>query len=97
MGYGECYAFTDEEWQTVIGATGNQGRSICNAFQSSGCWQVRALTRNPSGTQAQELQKAGVELIQGDWEKPAELAKAFDGAYAVRLKEQCLRSKLTGV
>jgi len=68
---------------TVVGATGNQGRAVVRAFNASGRWQVRALTRNPSGPVAQQFAKEGVEVVQGDFTDLEDLVRAFSGSYAV--------------
>lgn len=68
---------------TVVGGTGNQGRAICNSFVKSGRWNVRALTRDPAGANAQALARAGVQLVQGNWESEADLVRAFTGSFAV--------------
>ncbi|KAF7367652.1 NAD-P-binding protein [Mycena sanguinolenta] len=57
----------------VIGATGAQGRAVIDALlapDASGHpspYTVRALTRDPSSTFAQELTKRGVECVKGSF------------------------------
>lgn len=55
----------------VIGATGAQGRAVINALlkpKEDGTpspYTIRALTRDPKSTQAQELTTLGVECVEG--------------------------------
>jgi len=44
---------------------------------------VRCLTRNPQSEQAAVLRRAGVEVVQGDFENPASLKAALKGCYGV--------------
>ena len=52
---------------TVLGATGAQGGSVVNTFLNNpklnAEWTVRAITRNPSKAQAQELREKGAEVV----------------------------------
>ncbi|RDB19842.1 NmrA-like family domain-containing protein 1 [Hypsizygus marmoreus] len=68
---------------TVVTGTGAQGRAVSRAFHDSSKWHVRVLTRNPSGPVAQEFEKQGMEIVQGNFEDRDSLLKAFQGAYAV--------------
>lgn len=57
----------------VIGATGAQGLPVVKHILASkegkpSPWKVRALTRNTTHRRAVELQAAGVELVQGDFD-----------------------------
>lgn len=72
--------------------TGAQGRAISRAFNNSGKWRVRVLTRDPSGPVAQALYKEGMEIIKSTFEDRDSLLRAFDGAYAV-----CLSTSTVGV
>jgi uncharacterized protein YbjT (DUF2867 family) len=45
--------------------------------------KLRALTRNPAGGAARELQRQGVEVVQGDLEDAASLERAVRGVYGV--------------
>ncbi|TFK35971.1 hypothetical protein BDQ12DRAFT_687455 [Crucibulum laeve] len=67
----------------VVTGTGAQGRSISRAFNNSGEWHVRVLTRNPSSEIAQTFAKEGMEIVQADFEDKESLGKAFEGAWAV--------------
>jgi hypothetical protein len=69
---------------TVIGGTGIQGSSvILAALESSEQWQVRAITRDPTGQAAQALQAKGVEIVQADLNESSSLTKAFANSYAI--------------
>ena len=47
----------------VAGATSKQGRSIVKSLLHTGKFHVRALTRNPASPQAQQLARAGAEVV----------------------------------
>ena len=66
----------------VIGATGRQGSAVVRHLLKDG-WQVRALTRNPSGGPAQALIALGAEVQQADTEDPGSLRPAFREAYGL--------------
>jgi uncharacterized protein YbjT (DUF2867 family) len=66
----------------VTGATGRQGGAVIRNLLPGG-WKLRALTRNPAGNAARELQSQGVEVVQGDLEDPASLERAVRGVYGV--------------
>lgn len=66
----------------VSGATGRQGGGVVRHMLVKG-WKLRALTRDPSSHAAQELARQGIEVIQGDLEDPASLARASQGVYGV--------------
>jgi uncharacterized protein YbjT (DUF2867 family) len=66
----------------VTGATGRQGGAVIRNLRPGG-WKLRALTRNPAGSAARELQNQGVEVVQGDLEDPASLERAVRGVYGV--------------
>ncbi len=66
----------------VVGATGRQGGAVVRNMLPKG-WKLRALTRNPGGSAAKELQRQGVEVAQGDLDDPASLERAVRGVYAV--------------
>jgi uncharacterized protein YbjT (DUF2867 family) len=67
----------------VMGATGAQGGGLLRAIlaDKGGEFTVRAVTRKPSGDKGQALAKQGVEVVAGDLDDAASLAKAFSGAY----------------
>lgn len=66
----------------VLGATGRQGGATARHLLSKG-WQVRALVRNPNKPAAHTLHKAGIELIQGDFEDATTLESAMQGVYGI--------------
>jgi uncharacterized protein YbjT (DUF2867 family) len=71
---------------TVIGATGNQGGSVVNAILKDGTMAVRAITRNPNGSDAKDLTKRGVEVCQCDATGPIEgVVKCMKGSYGAFL------------
>jgi NAD(P)-dependent dehydrogenase (short-subunit alcohol dehydrogenase family) len=67
----------------ILGATGNQGGSVAEAFLSEPGWKVRALTRNTSSAKAQALSSKGAEVVQADLDDPSSLNAAFEGAHAI--------------
>ncbi|KAH7247637.1 uncharacterized protein BKA55DRAFT_540871 [Fusarium redolens] len=67
----------------IIGATGNQGGSVANAFLEEPGWQVRALTRNTSSPKAQALAKRGAQVAYVDLDTPETFPAAFEGANAI--------------
>src|SRR5689334_13771934 len=64
----------------VTGATGRIGRLVIDELLGAGA-EVRALTRQPG----RAALPAGVEVVAGDFEEPASLDAALDGAMAVFL------------
>jgi uncharacterized protein YbjT (DUF2867 family) len=66
----------------VTGATGNQGGATARRLLATG-WPVRALVRDPAAPAAVALAAAGAELARGDFDDPASLPSALDGAGAV--------------
>ncbi|OJJ07195.1 hypothetical protein ASPVEDRAFT_177653 [Aspergillus versicolor CBS 583.65] len=67
----------------VLGATGNQGGSVVEAFLQEPGWQVRAITRNPSSSKAQALATRGVEVVKADLDDPSSLTPAFKDAHVI--------------
>ena len=67
----------------IVGATGNQGRSLAHAFLSLPDWHVRGLTRNPDSASAKALAAKGAELVQANLEDPESLSRAFAGATTI--------------
>ncbi|ADU32100.1 NmrA/HSCARG family protein [Evansella cellulosilytica] len=63
-------------------ATGQQGGAVTRHLLKRG-WNVRAITRNPDGNAAQELQRQGVEVVSCDMEEKGQLEKAMEGTYGV--------------
>jgi uncharacterized protein YbjT (DUF2867 family) len=66
----------------VTGATGQQGGAVLRHLRDRG-FSVRALTRDPAKPAARALVGHGTEVVQGDMNDPASLARALDGAYGV--------------
>lgn len=71
----------------IVGATGAQGGGLVRAIleDPSGEFAARAVVRDPSSPAAQELARAGAEVVQGDLDDAASLRKAFEGAYGAFL------------
>ena len=63
----------------VTGATGKQGGAAARALLARG-HTVRAVTRNPSGDAARALAAAGADVRAGDFNDPATLTAAANGA-----------------
>jgi uncharacterized protein YbjT (DUF2867 family) len=66
----------------VTGATGKQGGATARRLLALGR-PVRALVRDPAAPAAVALAAAGAELARGDFDDPASLPPALDGAAAV--------------
>jgi uncharacterized protein YbjT (DUF2867 family) len=62
----------------VIGATGQQGRSVIDALLADGV-PVRALVRDPNAPAARALLSAGVDVVKADQEDPGSLEDALTG------------------
>ena len=71
----------------IMGATGNQGGAVIQAFQTicqeRGKYKLRAMTRDPSSGKAQTLKESGLveEIVQADANDEASLVKAFEGCH----------------
>ncbi|CAI6099984.1 unnamed protein product [Clonostachys chloroleuca] len=68
---------------TVLGATGIQGGSVVRKLTQNPSWRVRAITRNPEGENAKELQSQDIEVAQGDLDDVESLKTAFMGSTAI--------------
>src|SRR5215467_8099198 len=66
----------------VMGATGRQGGAVIRRLMPKG-WKLRALTRDPRSHAAQSLMREGVEVVQGDLEDPASIARSAAGVYGI--------------
>lgn len=66
----------------VTGATGRQGGAVARGLMAAGL-RVRALTRNPGSGNALALAGLGAELVQGDLDDRASLARAAAGTQGV--------------
>lgn len=67
----------------VVGATGAQGGGLARAIleDSDGPFRLRALTRKPGSDRAQELARAGAEVVEADLDDVESVKRAFDGAH----------------
>ena len=67
----------------VFGATGAQGGGLARAIAADrgGAYVARAITRKPESEKARALAALGVEVVEGDADKPASLVPALAGAY----------------
>ncbi|MFD9407018.1 NmrA/HSCARG family protein [Streptomyces sp. NPDC059989] len=66
----------------VVGATGLQGRAVTHHLLRDG-WQVRALTRDPSGAGARALAQAGAQVVRAQMEDVGSLTAAAEGAWGM--------------
>ena len=64
----------------VSGATGTQGGAVARELVSRG-YTVRGLTRNPDSESSSELSALGVQMVRGNFDDPASLDAALEGAY----------------
>lgn len=70
----------------VTGATGQQGGAVLRHLRKSG-FPVRVLTRDPEKPSARALVGHGAEVVKGDLDDPASVARALedvDGVYSVQ-------------
>ena len=70
----------DSKTVLVSGATGNQGGAVARELLAHG-YRVRAMTRKPLSDPARALGKLGAELVQGDLDDEASIARALAGAW----------------
>ena len=66
----------------VTGATGKQGSAVARHLLKAG-FRVRALTRNPNSKAAGAIARLGADLVIGDLNNKASLARAVENAYGV--------------
>jgi len=66
----------------VTGATGKQGGAAVRHLRERG-FPVRAMTRDPEQPQARAMENQGVEVVKGDLDDVASIARALDGVYGV--------------
>ncbi len=64
----------------VSGATGTQGGAVARELASRG-YTVRGLTRNVDSEASRALVELGVQMVRGDFDDPASLDVALEGAY----------------
>ncbi len=72
----------DDRLVAVTGATGRQGSAVTRHLLRGG-WRVRALTRNPDSSRAQELSDLGADVVKADFDEPDTLRAAFRDAHGV--------------
>jgi len=73
----------NKELVVVVGATGMQGGSVVDALLKDGNYLVRGLTRDVTTDKAKALMAKNCEVMECDMADPANLQRAFHGAYAV--------------
>ena len=66
----------------VTGATGKQGGSLIAALPRAE-FEIRALTRKPSGPAAQALARQGITIVEGDLDDAASLRRALAGVWGI--------------
>ena len=67
----------------VTGATGHQGGAIARELLQRGHFDVRAFVRDAHKPAAVELQHAGAEFLEGDFDDRASLDRALKGMHGV--------------
>ncbi|MGH7522949.1 MAG: NmrA/HSCARG family protein [Gemmatimonadales bacterium] len=67
----------------ITGATGHQGGATLRHLAKRGGFKLRALTRRPESEAAKALAAAGAEIVAGDLDDGASLARALGGAWGV--------------
>ncbi|OBI42958.1 nucleoside-diphosphate sugar epimerase [Mycobacterium kyorinense] len=74
---------TGQKLIAVVGATGSQGGGLARAIlaEPDRGLTVRALTRNTQSGSAQELARAGAEVVEADLDDEKSMRRAFDGAH----------------
>jgi uncharacterized protein YbjT (DUF2867 family) len=76
----------DSKGILVTGATGHQGGAVAHELLARGR-RVRAMTRKPQGEAARALAAKGAEVVAGDLDDEASIARALSGmwgAFAVQ-------------
>jgi len=72
---------------TVFGATGNQGGSVISHIldhaELSKTYKIRGVTRDPSKPKAVALTDKGVEVVAGNMDDAASIAKVIEGSDVV--------------
>ena len=68
----------------MVGATGAQGGSLCDAIltDESSAFSCRAITRDPEKDKSRMLVARGAEVIKADFDDVDSLTTAFTGAHA---------------
>lgn len=63
----------------VLGASSSQGWNVAQALIERNHFLVRALVSDPTNPRVQELEKKGVQIVQGECEDKTALEKALQG------------------
>ncbi|WP_421702768.1 NmrA family NAD(P)-binding protein [Aliiroseovarius sp.] len=84
----------------VTGATGNQGGAVVRHLLNTE-FAIKAVSRSLHSPAAQKLREMGVEVVQGDLDKPETLGPILDGAHGVffgteQLDQQCRNRDCAG-
>ncbi|MGH9364284.1 MAG: NmrA family NAD(P)-binding protein, partial [Thermoanaerobaculia bacterium] len=64
----------------VTGATGQQGGAVARELLAHR-YRVKAMTRKPQSEAAQSLTRLGAEVVAGDLDDEASVARALAGAW----------------
>ena len=67
----------DKKIILVIGATGNQGRSVIHELRKHPQYALRGFVRQPDSDAAKLLAQQGVELVKGDLDDRKSLEQAM--------------------
>ncbi|HXI60335.1 MAG TPA: NmrA/HSCARG family protein [Polyangia bacterium] len=67
----------------ITGATGHQGGATLRHLAKRGGFKLRAMTRKPQGEAARALAALGAEVVAGDLDDAASVARALAGAWGV--------------
>eukprot|EP01118_Nematostelium_gracile_P003757 TRINITY_DN1435_c0_g1_i2.p1 TRINITY_DN1435_c0_g1~~TRINITY_DN1435_c0_g1_i2.p1 ORF type:complete len:417 (+),score=120.88 TRINITY_DN1435_c0_g1_i2:2-1252(+) len=74
---------SSKRWVAVLGGTGAQGGAVIRSLLADGKWSIRTLSRNANSAESQKLLSSGVEVLQGNLHNEMDLARLFNGVYAV--------------
>jgi uncharacterized protein YbjT (DUF2867 family) len=66
----------------VVGATGQQGGSVIEAFLKRQDYRLRGLTRDVHSSKAVELAKKGVQMVAADLDDEASLVQALEVSHS---------------
>jgi uncharacterized protein YbjT (DUF2867 family) len=73
----------NEKTILITGATGKQGGATLRHLAKRGGFKLRALTRKPDGDAAKAVAALGAEVVAGDFDDAASLARAMKGVWGV--------------
>src|SRR5246500_2753621 len=65
---------TNDRTILITGVTGQQGGAVAQALQGAG-FHLRGLTRKPDGERAAALARQGIDIVKGDLDDEAKLAR----------------------